>query len=671
MSEIRPQKDLAEEAIGDVASAMEGAGLNSAGTAGLSAATALQASSHVGTSESVGGNLAQTMRPAFSGSAAPGATVKITPKAVNENISAARNPYRAVNDNVFQGANALAVSAPLTTTERVAGALTVVQRTGSSWLWMPGWMTLPGLGIPAPLPVAGALAWIMTKAANGAERIGWKSGAKSFMSVPTAINMALEPFHALHRIKIAQAAEFPGAAMRGMAGIARNGDHYLHRSAASLEQAAQKVDTRLTGMTNGLGARVEARVASFADRAGASASGRNISDASAGLFRRRFQRAGVAATTLSNAAHASLTQEPVGLLGRVKNFILRRTPATVAMPAEFAGIAGHLDAARGASGVMRLEALQQAQHSILNLKEQGSITGAVAEHLDALEGKVGKALRIAQKHVALGEVVEKGIAAWIKNAGHAVGRASLFQAGIAATVAAGVTAAGLIAGKRHHDANKALREFAEDIGDANSPLVQAAKSKNRVNAAGRAAGVALEGVSDALMLHGDVQSVIMPQMAMGMAGGTLAGLENTLLAAHQALKHGQLNAQQRLEALQVLVGTIPEVAANGGAYNIGGRMLAAKLNEKMESGEFSLRDVMHTLNNKPAYVNLTAQAKAEAEAKTAAAKAATAAEQPLKTEALPTPHTMKTAAPSTIVTANENGIQHQGRLSQQHAKAVG
>ena len=216
-----------------------------------------------------------------------------------------------------------------------------------------------------------------------------------------------------------------------------------------------------------------------------------------------------------------------------------------------------------------------------------------------------KTIGTLEHHVA---ALSAGLHGQVKNLLRIAGKIPVFYAIVGAGVAAGAVASALTAGRDNKLAKKAIKEMADDIGDANHPIVERA-SKLESKTAGR------RWVSAGLNVAGDGAMLAPVNGAMGMVAifgasqlpqlGQMMMPENQSLAAYMTLKKAeqgklQLEPQQKVEMLRHLVTAVPAFSKHGGVNNA----LSAPVAVEIAKREMSVRDTMRFLANPDQFMKL-------------------------------------------------------------------
>jgi len=353
--------------------------------------------------------------------------------------------------------------------------------------------------------------------------------------------------------------------------------------------------------------------------------GKWITEKTSGLVAWRHGRTSAAAIKKLDAALKACEHKPRGIFGMLP--FLKDKPLDAAHKDALQSVFKELGAAKPLSGKERVTALESAKAAMAGLAEKG-VPKEIISHID---GKLGAATNMAMKSSHFGQVMEGGVATWLRHAGKGAGRMSFVTAGIALGVAAGAGVAFLTA-KRDNKASAAdLKSFAADVGNDKSAMLQDARGKNMQQVLGRHVGAVLSTAGDTLMLKGsgaaDMMSIVPLQMGLMSAGGMLGG-ENAVVTAHATLHQAEigeitLDGKDKVDAMKKIVAAVPEVKAQGGEYNLLTGSVAEALVEKMDHG-MKLRDVMHLLDDKAAFRTFATEVKAKQSAAQAPKDAAAA-----------------------------------------------
>lgn len=587
-----------------------------------------------------------------------------------------RLPVRGPQQQIARGAQAetveaqaaRAVSDNITVTDRAINALEMT-REGGFKLWAIGWSNLGFLPVPVPIPaVFGAVAGVLAK---GASLLRWQSGAKAFHSASAAVRMAVDPLtKGLHEVSLNQAHKLPGAMLRTAGEIAAGEPGkptYLGKLTPRLNAWADRVDTPMQNAANWLDNKTATRRAAISERIdafGRSSVGQTITDKTRGFFNWRHARATAKTGTQLAHAETAFTQAPRGLIVRgwhsVRNTVSRLWggaqvgPKTIETPEALREALNHVTTAKTLTGEARVTALESASKAARKTAEDAVATlrttgideeaklaaRALLNQASAAESSIGKALRTAGKAHGLGQVLEGGVATWMKNIGAAIGRAPLLKVAIGTAVAAGSLAAFLRAGKDTREATKARKEFIAAVG-TDSELAQAAGKNSVLHTAGRFIGAGITSAGESLMLSDHVMQMMPAQMGMMMAGSMLGGLSNAAVAAGNTLLKSErtgltVELRDKTELLRQIAAERQDVKARGGYYNALAAYTCEALAKDMEAGKLTARQAIRIIGG-PEFVTRATQAQADIEAKTKAAKAPMEAVAPVsetpKTEA--------------------------------------
>lgn len=266
-----------------------------------------------------------------------------------------------------------------------------------------------------------------------------------------------------------------------------------------------------------------------------------------------------------------------------------------------------------------------------------------------------------------------GLASSLKNAG---GKTSLFAAIIGVGVTAGVTATVLSARKDGKEARDAINGMANDIGDANHPLLNAVRAGYKSGKTKRVAGTAMSAAGDIIngALIAEVgggtggMPVFAASMALPMIGSMLVS-GNPILNSYANLKKAdagqvQLSPEDKVEAVRQLVSTVPSVAKAGGYFN----KLAAPVAEAIAAKHLSARETMQLLADETKFMALATEVNnKQKEAAAAVADAAPKAEA--KPEIKPMHHEAHHAADKPKLAIQAKDAHHEGMVAT-HQKAV-
>lgn len=502
--------------------------------------------------------------------------------------------------------------------------------------------------------------------------VGWVAGKLGGAKAKTYVQMPMAAVAALDEIKLGALHQAPAKFMGAVAAKAQeNGADALQQSASRTaaelsrrgEMAASALGAKIAPASRGVAgawSAVEAR----ADAArGANGLIAKLADWRAG----RLDKAAANTAAALKDAHA---YEAVGLMGRVKQFVVGAPRVQAAGSIDIAQPL--LRVANGnavqASGLRQsVETFQAGLGSATLNASQQARAGAVLE-------KATKLASIIEKKAFWDSAKTGGLGAVVRNVPKVLGNLSLGRALILTGVAASSAALILRTKAENGRADETLKNLAADIygvdvSRVNDAMISGAQAPELLKRA--AVDVSKSGrgnwMAGAASLAGEGMW-LMPNMSMApaMLMGSMSGFakdlftsENPYLSAYKLLKaeakgQGTMKPEQKLQLVTMLVGASPAISAHGGARN----KLAKPIASQMLDERLSVEQMLRELANPQAIELRAVKAKEAALAK----ETAHAEVKPSDKPAVQATHTL---SPGTKVGA----IQPHGRVVQSELSA--
>lgn len=291
-------------------------------------------------------------------------------------------------------------------------------------------------------------------------------------------------------------------------------------------------------------------------------------------------------------ASAALTTEVPGFFANIRNKITFKTPKTIDLHPQLAGIASDLRAAENITcSAARANHMRGVCEQLSAMAQGESAVAKQAAHVLRSASKAHGAASAAHGYAEAATRGLKGLGGmFMKSAG----RMSVFGTLIAVGTTATIGAAWLHAKHAHAQDKSTLDQMAADIGPEGAgymALVQKASGKHTLsNAAntglltvGHAATGKMIAASQQAAVGGGMMAVSMLPMFVSEA------TQNPVAAAYQALGNPEMTKDQRVLAIKQLFAVKPSVEAHGGMYNRLNDYMARQLVEKNTSREAVIR----------------------------------------------------------------------------------
>lgn len=504
-----------------------------------------------------------------------------------------------------QAAKAPAAKSAHRMEDAALSTLQTVQRIGSS-VWTIGWVSIPGFPMPLPIPAI----------------VGSVAGLMGMKSVKTAIDMAIHgTTQAIQDLPVNKLHHLPGQILKNASHIAAESQAVRAQNwATPIAKVADRMNSRMDKVAGGVGT-VFAPVGKATGRAvdgfGESSVGKFVSRQLEGISQWRLARHQAKLTPHLEAVQAGFTQQPRGF----KDWILRRPPVKIEMPAELHGVQTQVAAAMSKTGAERVKGLNAALQSVTELGRKTNLADGVSAHAQAIESKLIKAVRTSGKMQHLAEVAQGGVSTLLKNIAKNGGKTKLFTAAIGTALVAGAGVSILMAGRESRQAHEALQEMIADVGSADNAYIASVKAKNTRQNMGRPVSVAANIAAETMMLNGNDISAIAPAIA-AQAGASAAGAllvgDNPTLNAYMTKKAAergeiQLSVKDDLDVRKQLVAASSAVPKHEGIYNRMVTPVATYMQEK----NMSAAEMVKTIADPARFSALLKAREAELKASTA------------------------------------------------------
>ncbi len=484
------------------------------------------------------------------------------------------------------------------TDSRVIGFFKGVQGATSA-LWMVQFIAM--------LPVAG-LAWLFGK-------FGWQSGSFALKRWVQA------PLNALFKTSVAEATSLPANMARSAADIAReSANPKTNAKAVLLEGKAAEWQTRGDGWRASI-AKFFAKMRSDVGKWLAGISENNwfakqMKSFTEWRINKHTPKVEKTVQGILEGGHEGKGLQ--ALIGEPARLAQEATEKALAPDAEKLAKAKRLAEVFEPVHTLLKQAMETKDPAARKaLLEQAAVkTEAIVKTLTGADAKLAHGIRdgiqaaiktatTLDHHVA---ALGAGLRGQVKNVMRMAGKIPVFYAIVGAGVAAGAVASALNAKRENKLAKQAVKDMADDIGDAKHPIVQQASRLEEKTKSRRWVSAGLNTIGDGAMLA-PVNGMMGFAAVMGASQlpqvGQLIMPANQSLSAYMMLKKAEngsvkLEPQQKVEMLRHLVTAVPAFAKQGGVDNT----LATPVAVEIAKREMSVRDTMRFLASPDAFMNL-------------------------------------------------------------------
>lgn len=507
--------------------------------------------------------------------------------------------------------------------DRAIGALESVRNAGQSLLTF-GWVKIPF--VPFPFPVPALIATVFAKFGVGSPR--------------TFVRMAFKaPIKALQETSLNEWHQLPANVMKNVSGYAAKAKDHKGIYASRFEQPASDIADSLATRGEGWNKTVTEKLKPLRDGADTrldafskTGAGETIERGMVGIakWREAANKAAQAKALAKqnkavSAATKAFTTEAVGFWGRVKNFILRRNPATTSLAGPLSHVVNHAASGNGVEGIQILGAIldkngPQLPEAVVDQARAG------VKHVQKAAMAKEAAQHFGKAAEGFGEAARTGnLRSVLKTVGSAIGKSKLFYGAMAVAVTAGIAAKVLSTRKEGRLSREALADLTTEMGSKDHWLVQAASTMDKGKTGSRWLNFGMSAAAEgAFLVPGLPAPAAIAIQTMPM---TLGGLlqQNAILGSYQTLKHIEkhrmpVEVASKAELILPLVAAVPDVAKHGGRHN----RLAVAISESLAGRDLSVKETLGLLGNREAFVAMASEIKAKQEAAKKPAEAAPA-----------------------------------------------